>query len=270
MPRQPLTDRAAPLRAVLLDVDFTVLRPGASFSVEGYCATAARFGLRLDPDRWREAERRAAAAVAARREERGDRHDEGVHLSIAEAIVTAMGERDGETPAPEAVELCAAAIVEAWGRPENFALYDDVRPCLARLRGAGLAVGLISNTTRDLDELIAAFALGDLVDGAVTSAQVGVFKPAPAIFAAALERIGAAAGEAVMVGDSRNDDVAGALAAGLAGAVLLDREGRASASAGEEGSPTPPREASSSQSPFAGRSAVIGSLDELPGVLGLP
>jgi putative hydrolase of the HAD superfamily len=244
-----VADGPAALRAVLLDVDFTVLRPGASFSVEGYCATAARFGLRLDPDRWREAERRAAAAVAARRGERGDRHDDGVHLTIAEAIVTTMGERDGEPPARQRVDLCAAAIVAAWGRPENFALYDDVRPCLARLRANGLAVGLISNTTRDLDELITAFALGDLVDGAVTSAQVGVFKPAPAIFAAALERIDAAAGEAVMVGDSRRDDVEGALAAGLAGAVLLDRDGRSSRR--------------------DGRAAVIGSLDELPAVLGL-
>ena len=264
-----VAEGSAPLRAVLLDVDFTVLRPGASFSVEGYCATAARFGLRLDPDRWREAERRAAAAVAARRHQRGDRHDEGVHLSIAEAIVTAMGERDGEPPAREAVELCAAAIVEAWGRPENFTLYDDVRPCLARLRSAALAVGLISNTTRDLDELIAAFALGDLVDGAVTSAQVGVFKPAPPIFAAALERVGVAAGEAVMVGDSRHDDVEGALAAGLAGAVLLDREGRAPASPSEGRSPGSSRGGHSSASLRGGRVAVIGSFDELPAVLGL-
>ena len=246
-----MIEHPPPLRAVLLDVDFTVLRPGESFSVEGYCATAARFGLRLDPERWREAERRAAGAVAARRDERGDRHDDGVHLSIAEAIVTAMAERSGEPPDRERIDRCAAAIVAAWGRPENFTLYNDVRPCLARLRAAGLAVGLISNTTRDLEELIAAFALADLVDGAVTSAQIGVFKPAPAIFAAALERIGAAAGEAVMVGDSRHDDVEGALAAGLAGAVLLDRQGRSRVPRGDA------------------RTPVIGSLDELPAVLGL-
>ena len=238
-------------RAVLLDVDFTVLRPGAPFSAEGYCATGARFGLRLDPTRWHEAERRAATAVAARREERGDRHDDGVHLSIAQAIVAALA--DGDQPAErEPADLCAAAIVEAWGRPENFTLYDDVRPCLARLRAAGLAVGLVSNTTRDLDELIAAFDLGDLVEGTVTSAQIGVFKPAPAIFAAALARVGAAAAETVMVGDSWHDDVEGALAAGLGGAVLLDRAGR-----------SPGRSAD-------GRAAVIASLAELPGAIGLP
>ena len=245
-----MAEIGAPLRAVLLDVDFTVLRPGAPFSAEGYCATGARFGLRLDPARWREAERRAATAVAARREERGDRHDDGVHLSIARAIVTALGDAHAEPADREPADRCAAAIVEAWGRPENFTVYDDVRPCLARLRAAGLAVGLISNTTRDLDEMIAAFDLGGLVDGTVTSAQVGVFKPAPAIFVAALERLGAAAAETVMVGDSWRDDVEGALAAGLAGAVLLDRAGRAR--------------------PADGRAAVIAALSELPGLIGLP
>ena len=257
MAERPAPPRAAPLgrsplRAVLLDVDFTVLRPGPSFSAEGYRATGARFGLRLDPARWHEAERRAGAAVAARREKRGDRHDDGVHLSIAEAIVTALGAGAGEPADGERVDRCAAAIVEAWGRPENFTLYDDAPPCLARLRAAGLAVCLISNTTRDLDELIAAFDLADLVDGAVTSAQIGVFKPAPAIFSAALERVGAAAGETVMVGDSWRDDVEGAVAAGLAGAVLLDRTGRSRPSSAD------------------GRAAVIASLAELPGVIGLP
>ena len=37
------------LRAVLFDVDFTVLRPSALFSAAGYAATGARFGLSLDP-----------------------------------------------------------------------------------------------------------------------------------------------------------------------------------------------------------------------------
>ncbi len=55
-----------------------------------------------------------------------------------------------------------------------------------------------------------------------------------------------------MVGDSYGDDVEGALAAGLAGAVLLDRDGRQAA--------WPPRRRAA---------PVIGSLDELPALLGL-
>jgi putative hydrolase of the HAD superfamily len=236
-------------RAVLLDVDFTLLRPGDLFSAAGYQATGARYGLHLDPDRWDEAERRAYEAVKVRRAGRGNVHDDGVYEIIAEAIVTAMGGDDRER-----VDRCAADIVAAWGRCENFSLYDDVRPCLTRLRAAGLAVGLVSNTNRDLDQVVQAFRLGDLVVGTVTSSQVGLFKPAPEIFAEALARVGAAARETVMVGDSYRDDVAGALAAGLSGAVLLDRTGRRAAAPGRAGRESP----------------VIGSLEELPALLGLP
>ena len=114
-------------------------------------------------------------------------------------------------------------------------------------------MGLISNTSRDLDEVVEWFHLGDLVDGAVTSSQVGLAKPAPEIFAAALARVGAAAGETIMVGDSYGDDVEGALAAGLAGAVLLDRAGRQAAVPGG----------------LRNKAPIIGSLDELPALLGL-
>lgn len=253
----PLGDMAAPSTlaappalagqcAVLLDVDFTLLCPDRQFSAEGYRAAGARFGLRLDPGRWREAERCAARAVEARRAGRGNVHDDEVYEVIAEAIVTAMG---GDHP--DRVASCAAAIVEAWGCCANFSLYDDVRPCLARLRAAGLGIGLVSNTNRDLNEVLDVFALRELVDGAVTSAQVGLFKPAPEIFAAALACIGAAADETVMVGDSYRDDVEGALAAGLS-AVLLDRDGLKQAAA-----------------PGARAVLCMASLDELPGLLGL-
>ena len=255
----PWPAAGAGLRAVLLDVDFTVLRPNAQFSAEGYRATGVRFGLSLDPGLWSAAERHAHAAVKARRAGRGNAHDAAVYEIIAEAIVTAMG---GGAPGP--VAGCAAAIVDAWSRCENFSLYDDVRPCLKRLRAGGLAVGLISNTNRDLGEVLESFALSELVDGAVTSSEIGLFKPAPEIFAAALGAVGAAAAETVMVGDSYGDDIEGAREAGLAGAVLLDREGRRATSGrapGSSGRPSGP----GSRPP----EPVIGSLDELPELLGL-
>ena len=62
----------------------------------------------------------------------------------------------------------------------------------------------------------------DLLDGAVSSATVGAAKPSPAVFLAALELAGCQPGEAVHVGDSMANDVAGAHAAGIR-AVLVDR-----------------------------------------------
>jgi putative hydrolase of the HAD superfamily len=207
-------------RLVLFDVDYTVLKPGDVFDADGYQAIGERYGLRLDTARWRDAERAAYAAVKRRREELGPVHDGGAYLAIADAVIRALGGGSAD-----AVAACADAIVAEWVRVENFALYDDVVPCFERLRGAGVRLGLVSNTSRDLDEIVASFALAAYIEVGVASVELGVAKPSPAIFGAALERAGVAAEETVMVGDSVEDDVKGALACGM-GAVLLDRAGR--------------------------------------------
>jgi putative hydrolase of the HAD superfamily len=49
----------------------------------------------------------------------------------------------------------------------------------------------------------------------VTSAEVGSAKPAGELFAAALALAGASAQEAIHVGDSLEEDIAGARAAGI-------------------------------------------------------
>lgn len=220
---RPIAGATSPLstpRLVLFDVDYTVLEPGAVFAAEGYRAIGERYGLALDTSRWREAERAAYAVVKRRREELGPVHDGGAYLAIAGAVIDALG----GGPA-EAVAACADAVVAEWVRVENFALYDDVLPCFESLRAAGVRLGLVSNTSRDLDEIMASFALADYVEVAVASIEIGLAKPSPAIFGAALERAGVAAGDTVMVGDSVEDDIKGALACGM-GAVLLDRAGR--------------------------------------------
>ena len=57
--------------------------------------------------------------------------------------------------------------------------------------------------------------LDGFVDALVVSEDVGISKPDPRIFHVALERLGIAARDAVMVGDSWANDIAGARAAGI-------------------------------------------------------
>ena len=66
--------------------------------------------------------------------------------------------------------------------------------------------------------------LGGLLDGAVSSAVAGARKPDPAIFAPALELAGCGPDEALHVGDTLEEDVAGARAAGIR-PLLIDRTG---------------------------------------------
>jgi putative hydrolase of the HAD superfamily len=66
--------------------------------------------------------------------------------------------------------------------------------------------------------------LAPLLDGVVSSAEAGALKPDPAIFALALDLAGCEPEEALHVGDTVEEDVEGARAAGVR-ALLVDREG---------------------------------------------
>jgi len=201
------------LKAVLLDVDFTLFRPGPELGPEGYRRSGARHGLTLDPARYDEA-RRAAVANLQRHPELV--HDEELWVAFTEEIVVGMG---GDGPSARA---CALDVVRQWERHENFFLYDDTLPALAELRRHGLRLALVSNGQRDLEEFARHHSLD--IDACVGSLAHGRVKPHRSIFEAALAALGAEAAEAAMVGDSYDDDIAGARALGMR-AILLDRDG---------------------------------------------
>src|SRR5690606_32074083 len=77
------------------------------------------------------------------------------------------------------------------------------------------------NSHRCLDSFQAHFALDGLLSVTVSSSVLGVMKPDPRIFRAALDKVGVAPAHAVMVGDSLAHDVNGALAAGMRGVLLV-------------------------------------------------
>jgi putative hydrolase of the HAD superfamily len=106
----------------------------------------------------------------------------------------------------------------------RFEPWEDAAPALMQLRAAGLRLVVVSNWDCSLPEVLDGIGLGPLVDAVVTSAMVGAAKPDARIFEAALELAGCAPGEALHVGDSAEDDLMGAIGAGLRG-LLLDRRG---------------------------------------------
>jgi len=119
-----------------------------------------------------------------------------------------------------------AAVLAALLAAIRFTPYADVVPALRALRARGRRLVVVSNWDVSLHEALRATGLAPLMDGGVASAQLGVAKPAPAIFAHALELAGVPAAAAVHVGDSLEADFAGARAAGLPG-VLVHRDGGA-------------------------------------------
>ena len=108
--------------------------------------------------------------------------------------------------------------------PKDFMPFDDTIEALSDLRSEGFKLGLISNLRRDMANLTEKLGLSSLIDICITSADVGVEKPNPAIFKAALDSAKISADQAIHVGDQHKSDVLGAKSAGMH-AILLDREG---------------------------------------------
>ncbi len=130
-------------------------------------------------------------------------------------------------PAPAARlpgEVLTAALLDAL----VFRPYADAAPALAALHARGFALAVVSNWDASLHERLEETGLAPLVDAAVASAELGVAKPDPAIFAHALEHVGAGVAGSWHVGDTPEVDVAGAFAAGLR-PVLVARAGAVAA-----------------------------------------
>ena len=106
----------------------------------------------------------------------------------------------------------------------EFSPYPDAVPALQELRARGLSLVVVSNWDCSLAEWLEGAGLGELLDGAVSSAAVGAAKPAAVVFVEALRVAGVRAERALHVGDSLEADVEGARAAGLR-ALLLVRDG---------------------------------------------
>jgi putative hydrolase of the HAD superfamily len=121
-------------------------------------------------------------------------------------------------------ELDHASARRAMLGALEFTAYPDALPALRELRVRGLRLVVTSNWDCSLGEWLRPLGISELVDGVVTSAEVGAAKPSPRVFERALAVAGARPREALHVGDKVDNDVEGAAAAGVR-AVLLQRDG---------------------------------------------
>jgi putative hydrolase of the HAD superfamily len=201
------------LRAVLFDVDFTLIYPGPTFRGEGYRDFCARHGMRVDTSLFEHAVRSAAPLLDAPED---TRYDDALYIAYTRHIIEQMG-GVGQT-----LDACAREIYAEWAACHHFELYDDVAPVLRELSAAGVRAGLVSNSHRCLAWFQSHFELEGLIAAAISSSEHGLMKPHPSIFRAALAALDVEPADAVMVGDSVRQDIDGALGAGM-GAVLVHR-----------------------------------------------
>lgn len=140
----------------------------------------------------------------------------------------------GIEPRPELVDQLVARLYQPIS--ECSRALPDAHDVLGQLKTAGLHLGLISNTpwdvpgglvNRDLERL----GLLEHFDRLVYS-DCGYRKPHPEIFRRALDALDVEASQAIMVGDSLVEDIAGAAALGIRTLWLAT---------GSEDAPLPPR-----------------------------
>jgi putative hydrolase of the HAD superfamily len=213
------TRRASRPRALLLDALGTLIAlepPGPNLRRE----LTERFGIQVS-------EAQAAAAVAAEIAYYRAHFDEGrdaeslaaLRGRCAEALRAALPIRDS------IAELENAALTNALLASLRFSVFADARPAILAARARGERVVVASNWDVSLHDVLQRLGLGALLDGIVTSAEVGARKPLPAVFEQALRLAQATPADAIHVGDSLEEDVIGARHAGIE-PVLLSRDGR--------------------------------------------
>jgi putative hydrolase of the HAD superfamily len=210
------TPGPAGVEAVLLDAHGTLLElqpPGPLLCAE----LARRYGLELT---LAQAEHAIAAEIAYYRAHHSGARDAATLAALraqcAEVLRDALPA--GARPAGSLVEALLASL--------RFAPFADVRPALAALRAAGARLVVVSDWDVSLHGVLDELGLTPMLDGVVTSAEVGAGKPAAALFERALALVDVPAERAVHVGDSLELDVAGARGAGIE-PVLIQRGGGA-------------------------------------------
>jgi putative hydrolase of the HAD superfamily len=120
-------------------------------------------------------------------------------------------------------DLPAAQVREALLEAIRFEPFAEVPAALDALAARGVALAVVSNWDVSLHDVIARLGWADRFAVVVTSAELGIAKPDPRPFGAALDVLGVAPGDAVHAGDDLDADVAGARAAGVT-PVLVARD----------------------------------------------
>jgi putative hydrolase of the HAD superfamily len=228
------------MKAMLFDLDDTLI-PEAAALQAGYDAVAQRVWGAGSPERT-ESLRQAAGAVwrtgpaAAYATRVHFDHEEGLHGDLtadgpeAEALrafLPTLHAQAFEAALPPDARGTSPALVDVWRTARIRALtrFPETLDVLEHW-AARLPLALVTNGVSRLQrDKLAATGIDTYFSVVVASEEIGVGKPAPEMFHAALSALGVTADEVVMVGNDVDRDVAGAHNAHIR-AIHVDRERR--------------------------------------------
>lgn len=198
--------KSSVVRAVFFDVGGTLIEPWPSVGAI-YAGVASRYGIVTD----------AGTVERAFRESWRALKRPGLTVSRKdwwrELVFRTLGQEN---------EACFEELFGAFAQPGAWRLFPDALEALRRARASGLHTGIIANWDYRLRPLLAELGIAPMLDSMTISCEVGAEKPDPRIFQRALACACIEPCEAMHVGDSESEDVRGAEAVGMGGA-LVDR-----------------------------------------------
>jgi putative hydrolase of the HAD superfamily len=206
------------IRGIVFDAVGTLIKPVPSVA-EAYTSAASRQGVHIRPAEVRERFQHHFQS--------GDVHAGNGLFSTDEATErrrwrTIVAGVLAEVPDHE------RAFQELWdhfSHPGSWRAYPDVEPTLGGLADVGISICVGSNFDSRLRGVVQGLAeLESYVSALVISSEVGYRKPHSEFFRAACSHLGLPEHQVLCVGDDRENDVRGAIQAGLSG-MLIDRAG---------------------------------------------
>lgn len=153
-----------------------------------------------------------------------------LHRHVFQAAFRRFASELGVEPRPGDLDWCH----EEQRRQvlEDFRLKEGCLETIAALRAAGLHVAIVSNIDDDyLLPMLERCGLAPLLDAWTSSEEAGSCKPDPGIYRVALHKAGVEPGDVLFLGDSREQDIAGARALGMR-TVLIVEDGAPAPGAG--------------------------------------
>jgi putative hydrolase of the HAD superfamily len=234
---------------VVFDAVGTVIRPEPSIAV-AYHAIGSQFGSDRTVD-----DVRSRFATAFAETERIDLAN-GSGLATNASVEEARWRHVVSSVFPEIAdaEACFQELHDYFALPSAWSLFEDTAPALKMLRDGGVRLAIASNFDHRLHSICDGTPALTLFEKRYVSSELGYRKPSDHFFREMITDLNVVPDRVLMVGDSIENDVEGALAIGMR-ASLIARENSHVATDQVAGNG------------FGDRASVIQSLAELEGLL---
>ncbi len=121
-------------------------------------------------------------------------------------------------------DLFFEEVWQYYAAPQAWSLYSEVSQVLEQWQKQELQLAVVSNFDKRLIHVLEGLKLDHFFRSIIHSSLAGAAKPDAKIFTTCLNQLGMKAHEVLHVGDSWQDDVMGALGAGLS-VAWVKREG---------------------------------------------